>query len=180
MSIKRSVPLFPPELIGRGVTAAVAVALAREHGAEAIRAQIEHLDWLAEKKPGRIGDPAAWLVSAIRCGHAAPGGFVSRAGREAREEARRAKGREEVEARRRRREEAARDRAEREEVEAYRGRLSESERSALESEALAGADAEARRAYESGPGRFRAAMLRVLVREQVARRREREAVAGTS
>ena len=168
------------ELIGRGVTAGVAAALVREHGEEAVRAQVEHLDWLIEERPGKIGDPAAWLVSAIRGGHTAPGGFVSRTERQAREEARRAKGREEVEARRRRREEAARDRALRAEVEAYLGGLSAAERSALESEALAGADAEARRAYESGPGRFRSAMLRVLVRERVARRREREAVAGTS
>lgn len=158
------------ELIGRGVTAAMAAALVREHGAEAVRAQVEHLDWLAEKKPGKIADPAAWLVAAIRGGHAAPRGFVGRAEREAREEARRAKERAEAEARRRRREDEARDRTSRAAVDAYLGRLTPAERGALEAEALAGADPEARRVYEeAAPARLRAAVLLGLVREQVAR-----------
>ena len=45
-------------------------------------------------------------------------------------------------------------------------------------EALAGADAEARRAYESGPGWFRSAVLRGLVREQLVRRLAGGAGAG--
>jgi hypothetical protein len=69
----------PPEaeLIGRGINPAMAGELVRGHGEDRIRAQIEHLDWLAEKRPGKIADPAAWLVAAIRDGHAPPRGFAS-------------------------------------------------------------------------------------------------------
>jgi hypothetical protein len=175
----------PPEaeLIGRGITPAMAGALVRDHGEEAIRAQLEHLDWLAEKKPGRVVDPAAWLVAAIRDGHAPPRGFVSKAERQAREETRRARERQEAEDRRRQREEAARERALLEEVDAYLGRLTAAERESLEAEVLAQADPEARRTYEeAAPARFRAAVLLGLVREHVARELARGAApaAGTS
>ena len=170
------------ELIGRGVTPAMAGALVRDHGEEAIRAQLEHLDWLAEKKPGKVADPAAWLVAAIRDGHAPPRGFVSKAERRAREEARRAKERQEAEDRRRRREEAARERSALEEVDAYLGRLTAAERSAVEAEALSRAEPETRRALEASPPRLRAAMRLGLVREHVARELSRGAApaSGTS
>lgn len=165
------------ELIGRGVTPAMAGVLVRDHGEEAIQAQLEHIDWLVEKKPGKVADPAAWLVAAIRDGHAAPKGFVSKAERQAREAARRARERQEAEDRRRRREEAARERALREEVDAYLGRLTSADRAALEAEALARAGREARRTYEEAtPPRFRAAVLLGLVREHVARELSRGAV----
>ena len=63
--------------------------------------QLEQLDWRLETKPGKVADPAAWLVAAIRNGHAAPKGFVSKAERQRREEARQAQQREKVEERRR-------------------------------------------------------------------------------
>jgi hypothetical protein len=175
-----AVPVPSPleaELIGRGITPAMAGALVRDHGEEQVRAQLEHLDWLAEKKPGKVADPAAWLVAAIRDGHAAPRGFVSKAERRAREEARQARERKEAEDRRRRREQTARERALREEVDAYLGRLTAAERAALEAEALAQAGPEARRALEAAPPRFRTAMRLGLVREHVARELSREVVA---
>ena len=140
------------ELIGRGITPAMAGDLVRDHGEEKIRAQIEHLDWLTETKPGKVADPAAWLVAAIRNGHAAPKGFVSKAERQRREEARQAREREKAEQRRRQREQEARDRAIREEVDAYLKRLTPAERKALEAEALARAGPEARQGYEEAPG----------------------------
>jgi hypothetical protein len=158
------------ELIGRGITPAVAAELVREHGEETIRLQIEILDGLPEKRRGKIADPAAYLVTAIRNGHAAPKGFVGRAERQAREEARQARDRREAEDRRRQREEAARERALQEEVDVYLKQLTPAEREALEAEALAGADPEARRACEeAGPARLRAALRLGLVREHVAR-----------
>jgi hypothetical protein len=167
------------ELIGRGITPAVASDLVREHDEEKIRAQLEHLDWLAEKKPGKIADSAAWLVAAIRDGHAPPKGFVSKAERQRREEARRARERQEAEDRRRRREEAARERAVREVVDAYLGRLTPAERAALEAEVLNRAGPEARRTCEEGaPPRFRAAVLLGLVQEHVARELARDAALG--
>ena len=136
------------ELIGRGITPAMAGDLVRDHGEEEIRAQVEQLDWLVETKPKKVADPAAWLVSAIRNGHAAPKGFVSRAERQRREEARQAQEREEAEQRRRQREQEDRDRATREGVDAYLKRLTPGERKALEADVLAAADLEARQGYE--------------------------------
>ena len=130
------------ELINRGITPAMAGDLVRDCGEEEVRAQIEHLDWLVETKPGKVADPAAWLVAAIRNGHAAPKGFVSKAERQRREETRQAQEREKAEQHRRQREQAARDRATREEVDAYLKRLTLAERTAMEAEALARAGAE--------------------------------------
>jgi hypothetical protein len=164
------------ELIGRGITPAMAGDLVREHGEEEIRAQMEHLNWLTETKPGKVADPAAWLVSAIRNGHAAPKGFVSRAERQRREEARQAEEREKAERRRRDLEQEARDRATREGVDAYLKRLIPAERKALEAEALAAADSEARQGYEEAPARLRATMLLGLLREHVAQELGRGAI----
>jgi hypothetical protein len=158
------------ELIGRGITPAMAGELVRDHGEETIRAQLEHLDWRLETKPGKVADPAAWLVAAIRNGHAAPRGFVSKAERQRRAEARQAQERAKVEQRRREREQAARDQAQRQAVDAYLQRLTPAERQALEAEALARATPEARQGYEeAAPARLRASLLLSLVREHVAR-----------
>ncbi len=164
------------ELIGRGITPAMAADLVRDHGEEEIRAQVEHLDWLTETKPGKVADPAAWLVAAIRNGHAAPKGFVSRAERRRREEVRQAQEREKAEQHRRQREQAARNRVIREEVDAYLKRLTPVERKALEAEALARAEPESRRGYEEAPARLRAILLLGLLREHVAQELGRKAV----
>jgi hypothetical protein len=158
------------ELIGRGITPAMAGELVRDHGAETIRAQLEQLDWRLETKPGKVADPAAWLVAAIRNGHAAPKGYVPKAERQRRAEARQARERAKGEQRRREREQAARERALCEEVDAYLQRLTPAERKALEAEALAQASPEARQGYEqAAPARLRATMLLGLVHEHVAR-----------
>jgi hypothetical protein len=157
------------ELVGRGITPAMAAGLVRDHGEEEIRAQIEQLDWLTETKPSKVADPAAWLVAAIRNGHAAPKGFVSKAERLRREEARRARERAQAEQCRHEREQEARDQARQQAVDAYLRRLTPAERTALEAEALARAGAEARQTYEeAAPARFRASVLGNLVREHVA------------
>ena len=119
---------------------AIATELVREHGEEAIRLQIDILDGLPEKRRGKIADPAAYLVTAIRNGHAAPKGFVGRAERQAREEARRAKERQEAEDRRRQREQAARERAEQQAVAAYWESLTPEQQAELDAAATAQAD----------------------------------------
>jgi hypothetical protein len=165
------------ELIDRGVTPAMAVGLVRDHGEEEIRAQIEHLDWLTETKPGKVADPSAWLVAAVRNGHAAPKGFVSKAERQRREEARQSQEREKAEQRRRQREQEDRDQAERKAVDAYLQRLTPAERKALEAEALSRAGPEARQSYEqAAPARFRATVLQNLVRKHVAQALGQDAV----
>jgi hypothetical protein len=167
------------ELIGRGITPAMAGELVRDHGEEEIRAQLEHLDWRLETKPGKVADPAAWLVAAIRNGHAAPKGFVSKAERQRREEARQAQERAKVEQRHREREQQARDQAQRQALDAYLKHLTPAERKALEAEALAQAGPEARRSYEAAaPARFRASLLLGLVREHVAQKLGQEAISA--
>jgi len=161
------------ELIARGITPAMAGELVRDHSEEKVRPQIEQLDWLVETKPKKVADPAAWLVAAIRNGHAAPKGFVSKAERERREAERKAQEREKAEQQRREREQAARAQARRQAVDAYLERLSPAEREALEAEALAQAGPEARQSYENAaPARFRATVLLNLLREHVAQELE--------
>ena len=75
------------ELITRGVTVSTARELVAEYPGERITVQIDQVDWLREKRPRKISDPAAYLVKAIQNDYAAPEGFVSRAERARREEA---------------------------------------------------------------------------------------------
>jgi hypothetical protein len=165
------------ELIGRGITPAMASELVRDHAEEKIRAQIEQLDWLVETKPKKVADPAAWLVAAIRNGHAAPKGFMPKAERQRREEARRAQEREKDEQRRRDREQSAHDQARQQAVDAYLERLTPVERQALEAEVLARAGPETRQNYEeTAPARLRAIVLLNLVREHVAQELLRGAI----
>ena len=84
---RRSRSELERELIQRGVSPNAAAELVRQHAEEKIRAQIERLDWLAAKKPEKIDEPAAYLVAAIKNDYAAPKGFVSKAERQRREEA---------------------------------------------------------------------------------------------
>jgi hypothetical protein len=137
------------ELIGRGVTPAIARGLRAEYGEETIRTQIEYLDWLAEKKPEQITDPAAYLVAAIKNGHAAPKDFVSRAERQRREEARQARQREAAEHRRRQQEAEAQELAKRQAATAYWATLTPPQQAALNAAVLAHASEESRQTYET-------------------------------
>jgi hypothetical protein len=170
-------PPLVAELASRGVSPSVAKALVQEHAEDTIRLQIEHLDWLVQTKPRKIADPAAWLVAAIRNGHVAPKGFVSKAERQRREEVRQAQD----EQQRRQREQEQRERALRAEADASIKQLTPSERKTLEAEALAQASPEARQSYETTtPVRFRKALLLSLLREHVVRKLSREAVPALS
>jgi hypothetical protein len=164
-------PSLAAELVARGVSAKVAAELVRRHPAETICAKIDVFDWMAGKQDKRLArSPAGYLVKSITDDYAPPKGYVGRAERQAREEARQARERQEAEDHRRRRGQAARERAVRKEVDAYIGRLTPAEREALEAKALAQAGPEARRTYEeAAPARFRSAVLLGLVREHVGR-----------
>lgn len=160
-------------LIQRGVTAAVAKELVRDHDEEAVRSQMDYLDWLIANRPKRkIGDPAAYLVSAIRTGNAPPAGYESPAARKAREESQQAEKRRAAEERRRQRDEEDRERKMRQAADAYIQRLTPAERAELEAETLAQASPEARQAYQDpGIGKFRETLMLGMVREYVARTR---------
>jgi hypothetical protein len=135
------------ELVQRGVTAAIAAVLARDYDAETIRHQMEILDWMEEKKPGKVDDPAAWLVSAIRNGHAAPKGFVSKAERDRQAEAKRQAARAAAEERRRAQTEETRQEERRREEDAYWSKLTPAGQAELEARALAEAGELAQQTY---------------------------------
>jgi hypothetical protein len=152
-------------LTQRGVTETIAVELVRQYP-ERIEAQLEILDWLTEKKPEKITEPAAYLVSAIKNGHATPKGFVSRAERERRAEAKRAKEQQAAEDRRRKQQNAAQADADRKAADAYLKTLGKAERSQLEAKALAAASEETRASYQdAGMARYRDTLMLGMVRD---------------
>jgi Replication initiator protein A len=164
-------------LIERGVTAAVARELVRDHAEEEIRLQMEYLDWLIQHRPKRkIGDPAAYLVSAIRTGNAAPAGYESPAVRQAREEAQQTEERRKADKRRREQEEQAHERAMQKAVHAYWDALTPVQKAELDAVVDAQADAETL-ATEQGPlqGTFRRMRRHAYIR-QLLENRERTAV----
>jgi hypothetical protein len=161
------------ELIRRGVTAAVAQELVREHAEEKITAQMERLDWLAEKKPQKIDDPAAYLVGAIRNDYAPPKGFVSKAERERRQQAKDAKERAAVAEQLRQRQERESDLEDARKADAYWSSLSPKEQAELQAKANAQADPEAlaaepRKFKELGQMIRRREYLRQLLANQAA------------
>lgn len=124
-------------LTRHGVSGGVARDLAVRHGEEKIAFQVECLEWLLDKHPEKIAEPAAYLVSAIEKDFSAPKRFVSRAERARRAEARAAKEREAAESSRQKQERDARDREERAAVHAYRLALSPEQLAILEDQAIA-------------------------------------------
>jgi hypothetical protein len=172
-------PEPPPliaELISRGVTPKTAAELVEQKPAADIAVRLDVFDWLMERKDKRIEkSPAGYLVESIRGEYAAPKGFIPKAERQRRAEARQAQERAKVEQRRREREQAARDQAQRQAGDAYLQRLTPVERKVLEAEVLAQASPEARRSYEeAAPARLRASLLLGLVHEHMAQELRRD------
>lgn len=137
------------ELIRRGVSPAAAAELVRQHGEEKIQAQIERVDWLLEKKPGKINEPGGYLVEAIKNDYAAPKGFVSAAERQRRAEARLAKDRQAAEERRRQHEQEAGDQERRRRADAHWQSLTPQQLADLDEAAFADAGDAARQTYET-------------------------------
>jgi len=140
------------ELIQRGVTALVAQELVRDYPEDKVRVQIERVDWLIEKKPEKIAEPAAYLVQAIKSDYAAPKGFISAAERQRRQEARQAREREAAEERRRQQEEEARERAMLKAINAHWASLTPEQQAELDAASIAQADPDTL-AMEKGPMR---------------------------
>ena len=166
------------ELIRRSITPTTAKELVREHAEEKILAQIERLDWQMEKNPEKIVEPAAFLVQAIKNDYAAPKGFVSKAERQRRAEAKQAKERRAAEVRRREQEKEALERATRRKVDAYLKQLDPAARLALEAKALETASQTDRENYESHVmARFRDTLMLGMIREYLAGKPELEQIA---
>lgn len=128
------------ELIRRGVTPASASNLVRDHAEAKIQAQMERLDWIAEKKPSQVEDQAAYLVGAIRGDYAAPKGFVSKAEKQRRLEAKQAKDRQAADERRLKQQQEARERERDRQAAAYWDSLIAEEKADLQIRADAVAD----------------------------------------
>jgi hypothetical protein len=142
------------ELIRHGINPAVAADLVSTHPEEKIQLQIEIIDWrLSSKKTDKIDDPAAWLVGAIRSesGYAPPKGFVSKAERERRQEAKRAKDRKEADDRRRKQDADAQDRRAKELINGFWEGLSQEQIAEHEAAAIAQADAASLELIRPGP-----------------------------
>jgi Replication initiator protein A len=143
-------PPVVAELTSRGVRPTTARTLAREHDEAIIRLQMEILDFrLAGKKADKIDDPAAWLISAIREPHQPPKGFISKAERQKREEAKQARERQAAEERRQQQEAAAQERAVEKAIDAYWKALTAEQQVELDA-ALLAATAPEVRALEDG------------------------------
>lgn len=144
-------PPLVAELVKRGVTRATAAELVQQNPAERVEAKIEVFDWLTEKQDKRIAkSPEGYLCESIRKDYAKPKGFVGRAEREAREDARRKAEQAKAEARRREQEAEARERAEQTAAKAYWDSLTPEQQAELQAQMDAQADPEAL-AQEKGP-----------------------------
>lgn len=146
------------ELTVRGVMAAAARDLVRDFPEDRIKAQIERLDWLREREPGKVKDAGGYLADAIRRDYAPPAGFRSKAERRPHEEARREQQRREEEARRAK----ALEREAEARIAAYWDSLTPEQQARLEAEALEQAEPDARAGYEEVPPIMRKAYLRSL------------------
>jgi hypothetical protein len=169
------------ELVQRGVSEATAQQLVCDHAEEKILQQVEILDWRLEgKRADKIDDPAAWLVSAIKSpsGHAAPKGFVSKAERQRRLEAKQAKDRQAAQERCREQEKDASERAQRKQLESYLKQLDQAERTALEAKVLAAASPTDRESYNSHiMAKFRDTLMISMIREYLGGKPELEQIA---
>jgi hypothetical protein len=165
------------ELTTRGIAATTAAELVKSKPAELIERQIEYFDWLARKKPDKVGEPGAYLFSAIKTDYAAPKGFVSAVEQRRRDGDQSAKDRQATEDRRLRQEEEARQQAMREDADAYIKQLARAERLALERAALAAASPEARQNYDApAMAKFRSTLMTGMLREYVIALRNQESV----
>ena len=140
------------ELVGRGVGATAAEEVVKRFPVEAIRTQLEVLDWLVARKDPRVSrNPPGFLLSAIHESYATPPGFVGSAEKTRREQERRE--REEQEARRQsRREERerSRDLKRQHAVAQFLERLTDDERIQFEREAFMSAPPLQRSLIEQG------------------------------
>jgi hypothetical protein len=140
LELEASLPVT--ELTNRGVTRATADELEKNHP-ERIEQQLDVFDWLVERKDKRVEkSPAGYLVKSIEMNYAIPKGFVSKAERQAREEAKREENRQAAENRRLKHETEARERHERDLIATRWETMSQVEQDERMATALAQADAE--------------------------------------
>ena len=144
-------PTIEQALGRRGVSAAKAEKLAREHPAEKIEGKLQVFDWLAAKEDKRVAkSPAGYLVKSIEDDYAPPKGFITKAQQQQREEAKQAKEHKAAEERRRKQAQDAQEQAEQQAVLAYWNALSPQEQAELDARLEAEEDP-AKLAMQTGP-----------------------------
>ena len=164
-----ALPPMAAELVDRGVTPERAGELAKLYP-ERIERQLEVLDWYASTRPGKITDPAAYLVKAIERNNAKPKGFKSRAERECQRQAQQAEDDRLAASRRADREAEAREQRIKARVAAHRQTLSPEQLAQVEAEAIAAASDEFRESLESPAMRlFRQTLITRIIDEHLAR-----------
>lgn len=125
------------QLVGRGVTAAVATTLVTsvEYGEERVNEKIELFDWYAQRGQPKGG---GWLRKAIEDDYQPPSGFQTKAQQEERRRATEERQRKAAEAERAQQERIQREKdKKRAVVDGYLSSLSAADREALEQEAFA-------------------------------------------
>ena len=150
-----SPPVQPSPLIEalaeRGVTRSTAADLVQRHPSELIERQLDVFDWLVEKQDKRIAkNPAGYLVESIRTpdgGYTSPKGFVSRAERQAQEEAKQVREREKADQKRHQQMEETRQQQRRQDADAYWSKLTPDEQAELQVAALDAAGETTRETY---------------------------------
>jgi len=139
------------ELIARGVTPKTAAELAEQHPTDQIEQQIDVFDWLVSRDDKRLEkSPAGYLVKSIADGYAPPKGFLTKAEREKRAEAKRQAEQKAAEERRQQQEAVAHEQAEQKAVDAYWSSLTLQQQTALDAQVEALANPE-QLAKEFGP-----------------------------
>ena len=168
-------------LIDHGVTGKVARELVQAFPAERIEAKIDILEWLSAHKPGRVKEPGAWLVKAIKDDFAPPKGYESKAEREAKAKQAAEAERKAAEERRRKAEEEAKEKAQAQAIRTYWEGLTSEEQEQFDAEALAAANAEIVATYQSSqPASMKSMYFRNAIREPFLRQRVAEQATVTS
>ena len=150
-SSEQEPPALVTELTALGVTAKTAGELVRDFGEEKVQLQLDILDGMPAKKRAKIDDLAAWLVTAIRNGHAAPKNFKTKAQREQAAEAKRQQQEAEASDRRLQQQEADQARQERQAIAGYWSSLTPEQQAAHDAAAIAQAGGEELKLIEPGP-----------------------------
>jgi hypothetical protein len=155
-------------LIGHGISKATAATMVGQYDAERIAVQIEVLEWMEFKKPGKVTDPAAWLVIAIKNNHAKPKGFVSKEERERRAAAKRQAEQWAIEdSRQKRKADEARQRLSEQAKRHHQSRTPE-QLAQLQNDAMALASESVRKGLEQPQMKqFRETQLTMLIREHI-------------
>jgi hypothetical protein len=143
-------PPLQDDLVRRGITPKVAKELVANHSEAKIQFQIECLDWQLDKHPNKIVEPAAYLKEAIENDYAAPKKFVSKLEQERRDDAKKARERQEAETRRQKLAKEAAELVKHKRDTAYWESLTPAEQGVLQAKADAVADP-ANLAQEFGP-----------------------------